>query len=109
MIAHQVLLGEPARALPIGAKIDWDTIVNDDREGRADYRGRVSAGTICTGQDVVQSRLDNHAGAVVFGQFHQFLAEPITVANDRVNEVLCCLALNSDHVLQTGEGVIPRR
>lgn len=95
--------------MPIGAEIDWDTVVNDDGKGRANYRGRVSAGTICPGQDVVESRLDNHAGSVVCRQLHQFFAEPIPVADDCVNEVLGGLSLNCHHMLQTGEGVIPRR
>lgn len=109
MIAHQVLLGEPARALPVGAEIDWDAVVDDDGKGCADNRGWMSAAAVCAGHDVVQSRLHNHTGAVVFSELHQLFAEPISVANDCVNKVFSRLSLNRYHMLQTGEGVIPRR
>lgn len=69
----------------------------------------MSAGTICPGQDILESRLDNYAGSVVSSELYQFFAEPIPVADDCVNEVLGSLSLNRDHMLQTGEGVIPRR
>jgi len=32
MAAQQILFNEPARALPVGAEIDSDAVVDDDRK-----------------------------------------------------------------------------
>ena len=109
MIAQQILLDEPASALPVGAEEDGDAVVDDDGQSRAHDRSRMSAGTICSGEDIIQSCFHNHTGAVIFGKSQKLLAEPVSVADDRVNEVLVRLSLDRDFVLQTGEGIVPRR
>ena len=109
MIAQQILLNEPARALPVGAKIDWDAVVDDDRE-RGTYNGtRMRAGTIGPTEQIIKPGFYYHAGTVVFGELQKLSAEPISVADDRVDEVLCRLPLDCDIMLQTGQGVIPGR
>ena len=60
-------------------------------------------GTIDPAEQVIQPGFHYHAGAVVFGKLQKLSTEPISVADDRVNEVLCRLPLDSDYVLQTGE------
>lgn len=55
MIAQQILLNEPAGYLPVGAKEDGNAVVDDDGKGRTHHRCRMSAGTICTRQDVIQT------------------------------------------------------
>ncbi len=67
------------------------------------------AGTICSREDVVQPGFHDHARAVVFGELQKLFAETLSVADDRVNEVLCRLPLDCDYVLHTGEGIVPRR
>jgi len=109
MVAQEILLHEPACALPIGAEEDGDTIVDDDREGRAHHRRRMSAGVVRAGQDIVQPGLNHHTGAVVLRKLQEFPAEAVPVANDGVNEVLSGLPLDCHLMLQTGEGVVPRR
>ena len=67
MVAQQVLFNEPARALPVGAEVDWDAVVDDDRERGPHDGTRMSAGTIGSAQEIIQSGFHYHAGAVVFG------------------------------------------
>ena len=67
MVAQQILFNEPARALPVGAEVDWDAVVDDDRERGPHDGTRVSAGTIGPRQKIIQSGFHYHAGAVVFG------------------------------------------
>jgi hypothetical protein len=109
MISQQILLNEPARALPVGAKIDWDAVVDDDGERGPHYGTRMRAGTIGPAEQIIKPGFYYHAGTVVFGELQKLSAEPISVADDRVDEVLGRLPLNGDHVLQTGEGIVPRR
>jgi len=109
MVAQQILFNEPARALPVGAEIDRDAVVDDDRE-RGSHDGTwMRAGTIGSAEQVIKPGFHYHAGAVVFGKLQKLSAEPVSVADDRVDEVLCRLPLDSDYVLQTGEGIVPRR
>ena len=109
MIAQQVLFDEPARALPVGAEIDRDAVVDDDRERGTYNRTRMRAGTIGSAEQIIKPGFHYNAGAVVFGKLQKLSAEPVSVADDRVDEVLCRLPLDSDYVLQTGEGIVPRR
>ena len=109
MIAQQILLDEPASALPVGAKIDWDAVVDDDGERGPHYGTRMRAGTIGSAEQVIKPGFHYHASTVVFGKLQKLSAEPVSVTDDRVDEVLCRLPLDSDYVLQTGEGIVPRR
>lgn len=109
MVAQEILLNEPACALPIGAEEDGNTVVDDDREGRTHHRCRMSAGLVCAGQDIVQPDLHYHASAIILGELQEFPAEAIPVTDYCVNEVLGRLPLDRDLMLQTGEGVVPRR
>ena len=103
MVAQQVLFDEPARALPVRAEIDRDAVVNDDRK-RGTYNGtRMRAGTIGSAEQVIKPGFHYHAGTVVFGKLQKLSTEPVSVADDRVDEVLCSLPLDGDYVLQTGE------
>jgi len=103
MAAQQILLNEPARALPVRAEIDWDAVVDDDRERGTYYRTRMRAGTIGSAEQVIEPSFHHHASAVVFGEFQKLLAEAISVTDDRVDEVLGRLPLDRHFVLQTGE------
>lgn len=103
MVAQQILLDEPARALPVGAEIDGNAIVDNDRERSPDDRTWMSAGTICSTQEIIQPGFHDYTGAVVFGELQKLSSETFSVADDRVDEILGCLPLNRDHVLQTGE------
>jgi hypothetical protein len=69
----------------------------------------MSAGTIGSTEEIIQSGFHYHAGAVVFGELQKLLAKTVSVADDRVDEVLGRLPLDGDYVLQTGEGIVPRR
>jgi len=109
MVAQQILFDEPARALPVRAEIDWDAVVDDDRERGPHYGIRMRAGTIRSAEQVIKPGFDYHTSAVVFGELQKLLAEPVSVADDRVDEVLGRLPLDRDYVLQTGEGIVPRR
>lgn len=103
MAAQQILLDEPARALPVGAEIDWDAVVDDDRECGSNDRTRVRAGTIGATEEIVQPGFHDHAGAVVLGELQKLLAKAVSVADDRVDEILGRLSLYRDYVLQTCE------
>lgn len=109
MIAQQVLFDEPARALPVGAEIDGNAVVDDDRERRSHNGTRMRAGTIGPTEQIIKPGFYYHAGTVIFGKLQKLSAEPVSVADDRVDEVLCGLPLDSDYVLQTGERIVPRR
>lgn len=109
MVAQEILLNKPACALPIGAEEDGDAVVDNDREGCAHHRSRMSAGMVCAGQDIVQTGLNHHAGAIILCELQEFPAEAVPVTNDCVDEVLGGLPLDCDLMLQTGEGVVPRR
>lgn len=109
MAAQQILLNKPARALPVGAEIDGNAVVNDDGERRSDDRAWMRAGAIGSAEQVIEPSLDHHTGPVIFGELQKLLAEAFPVANDRVDEVLSGLAFNRNLMLQTGEGVVPRR
>lgn len=109
MAAQQILLDEPACALSVGAEIDGNAIVDNDRERSPNDRAWMRAGTIRSTQEIIESGFHHHAGAVVFGKLQQLFAEASPVANDRVNKVFGGLALDCDLALQTGEGIIPRR
>ncbi len=63
----------------------------------------MSAGTICSTQEIIQPGFHYHAGAVVFSELQKLSSETVPVADDRVDEVLGRLPLDRDHVLQTGE------
>ena len=67
------------------------------------------AGTIGPAEQIIKSGFHYHAGAVIFSELQEFLAEPVSVANYRVDEVLRRLPLDYDITLQTGQGVIPGR
>jgi len=67
------------------------------------------AGTICAAKHVIQTRFNDHAGPVIFGKLDQLASETVPVVNNRVDKILGCLSLNSDHMLQTGQGVVPGR
>ena len=103
MAAQQILFNEPARALPVRAKIDWNAVVDYDRERGSHDRTRMRAGTIRSAQKIIKPGFDYHAGAVVFGKLQKLSTEPISAADNRVDEVLGRLSLNRDLVLQTGE------
>ena len=103
MVAQQILFNEPACALPVRAEIDWDAVVDDDRKRGTNYGTRMRARTIGSAQHIIQSGFHYHAGAVVFGELQKLSTEPISVADDRVDEVLGCFPLDCDFVLQTGE------
>ena len=103
MVAQQILLDEPARALPVGAEIDWDAVVDDDRERGTNDRTRMRAGTIGSAEQIIKPGFHDHACALVFGEPQQLLAEAVSVADDRVDEILGRLSLHRDYVLQTGE------
>ncbi len=103
MIAQQILLDEPARALPVGAEKDGNAIVDDDGERSPDDRTWMSAGTICSAEEIIQPGFHDYAGAVVFSELQKLPSETVPVADDRVDEVLGGLPLDRDHVLQTGE------
>lgn len=103
MVAQQVLFNEPARALPVRAEIDWDAVVDDDRECRPHHGTRMRARTIGSAQQILQSGFHYHAGSVVFSKLQKLSTEPISVADDRVDEVLGCFPLDCDLALQTGE------
>lgn len=109
MAAQQILFNEPARALPVGAEIDWDVVVDDDRKRGPHDRTRMSAGTIGSAEEIIKSGFHDHAGAVVFGESKKLPAEAFPVADDRVDEVLCRLPLDRHCVLQTGKRIVPRR
>ena len=95
--------------MPVGAEIDGYAIVDDDRERGTHHRTRMRAGTIGSAEQVIKPGFDYHTSAVVFGELQKLLAEPVSVADDRVDEVLGRLPLDRDFVLQTGEGIVPRR
>ena len=103
MAAQQILLYEPARALPVGAEIDRDAVVDDDRERRSHNGTRMRAGTIGSAEQVIKPGFDHHARAVVFGKLQKLSAKAVSIANNRVNKVLGRLSLNRDLALQTGE------
>ena len=103
MIAQQILLDEPARALPVGAEIDGNAIVDNDRERSPDDRTWMSAGTICSAQEIIQPGFHDYAGAVVFGELQKLSTEAVSVADNRVDKVLGRLSLNRNLALQTGE------
>ncbi len=103
MVAQQILFNEPARALPVRAEIDWDAVVDDDRECRPHHGTRMRARTIGSAEQVIKSGFHDHAGAVVLGELQKLLAEAVSVADDRVDEILGRLSLYRDYVLQTGE------
>ena len=109
MISQQILLNEPARALPVGAKIDWDAVVDDDGERGPHYGTRMRAGTIDPAEQIIKPGFHHHARPVVFGKLQKLSTEPISVPDDRVDEILGRLSLDRDFVLQTGEGIVPRR
>ncbi len=103
MIAQQILLDEPARALPVGAEIDWDAVVDDDRECRPHHGTRMRAGTIGSAQKIIKPGFHDHASAVVFGELQKLSTEAVSVADNRVDKVLGRLSLNRNLALQTGE------
>jgi hypothetical protein len=57
------------------------------------------AGTIGSAEQVIKPGFHYHASTVVFGKLQKLSAEPVSVADDRVDEVLCRLPLDSDYVL----------
>ncbi len=67
------------------------------------------AGTIGSAEQIIEPSLDHHAGTVVFGKLQQLPAKAVSIADDRMNEVLDRLSFDRDLALQTGEGVVPRR
>ena len=99
MVAQQILFNEPARALPVRAEIDRYAIVDYDRERGTHYRTRMRAGTIGSAEQIIKPGFHYNAGTVVFGELQQLLAEPISVADNRVNKVLRRLPLDCDLVL----------
>lgn len=103
MVAQQILFNKPARALPVRAEIDWDAVVDDDRDRGTHHGTRMRARTIGSTQQIIQSGFHYHAGSVVFSQLQKLSTEPISVADDRVDEVLGCFPLDCDLALQTGE------
>ncbi len=103
MVAQQILFNKPACALPVRAEIDWDAVVDDDRERGSNDRTRMRTRMIGSAEQVIKPGFDYHAGAVVFGELQQLLAEPISVADNRVDKVLGRLSLNRNLALQTGE------
>ena len=68
MVAQQILFDEPARALPVRAEIDWDAVVDDDRERGTYYGTRMRAGTIGSTEEIIQPGFHHYTGAVVFGE-----------------------------------------
>lgn len=69
MITQQILLDEPARALPVGTEENRHAVVDDYRESRAHYGVRMRAGTIGPTEQIIKPGFHHHAGAVVFGEF----------------------------------------
>ena len=106
MVAQQILLDEPACALPVGAEIDRHAVVDDDGKRGPDNGTRMRAGTIGPRQKIIQSSFHYHAGAVVFSEFHKLFAEPVSVADDRVDEVLGRLPLDGDTVFQSVDRIV---
>ena len=109
MVAQQILFNEPARALPVRAEIDWDAVVDHDRERGTHDRTRMRARTIGSAQKIIKPGFHDNAGAVVFSELQKLLTKAVSVANDGVDEVFGGLSLDRDLVLQTGEGVVTRR
>ena len=103
MIAQQILLDESTGALPVRAEEDRNAVVDDDGKSRADNRRGMRAGPICAGDNIIQPGFHDHAGAVIFRELQEFLAEPLSVADNRVNEVFRCLPFHRYVTLQTGE------
>ena len=103
MAAQQILLGEPACALPVGAEKDGNAVVDDDRKRGTNYGTRMRARTIGSAQKIIKPGFHHHAGSVVFSQLQKLSTEPISVADDRVDEVLGCFPLDCALALQTGE------
>lgn len=109
MAAQQILFNEPTRALPVGAEIHWDAVVDDDRKRSPDDRTWMSAGTICSREDVVRPGFHHYASPVIFGELQKLSSETVPVADDRVDKVLGRLTLDSDYALQAGKRIGPRR
>lgn len=99
MVAQQILFNEPARALPVRAEIDWDAVVNDDRDRGCHDRTRMRARTIGSAEEIIQPGFHYHAGSVVFGKLLQLSAEAVSIADDRVNEILGRFPLDCDLML----------
>lgn len=68
MVAQQILFNKPARALPVRAEIDWDAVVDDDRERRPYHGTWMRARTIGSTEQVIKSGFHHYTRAVVFGE-----------------------------------------
>lgn len=66
-------------------------------------------GAVRSREEIVQPGFHDHASAVVFGELQEFPAEPVPLADNRVDKVLGRLSLNRNLALQTGQGIIPSR
>ena len=69
----------------------------------------MSAGTIVTGEHIIEISLNDYAGAGIGLEYLQFVSEAISFPNDRVNKIVETLSLHRNLTLQTGQGIIPGR
>lgn len=109
MAAQQILLNKPACALPVGAEKDRNAVVDDNGYGRACNRSRMCARAVIARQQFLKVRFYHDAGAHVVLKLPDLAAEPVALPDDRMHEVLSGLPLNRHIVLETGEGIVPRR
>lgn len=69
----------------------------------------MSAGMIFACEHIIKISLDYNTGAGIGLQYLEFPAEPVSISNDRMNEVIHSLPLDRHLMLQPGQGIIPGR
>lgn len=104
----QVVLNEPAGVRAVIAEVDRNVVIDDDRNERAQYTGRMRPAGVAPLRDIGHARLKYHAGAPVGFEAQQFPPESFAVPYDGLNKVGERLAFNREFSFPSLNRVIAR-